>query len=532
MAKTGLLNGGGLSWQHLAGPLALCIAAVPAFWLGLASLGEAWARPEYSHGPLIPLISGYLFLRQMRDEPAHLTALASAPKLLWPGYCFIALGLLLALVGSLSKIPDIVTYGLIIWIFGVTVTCFGWHRGWHYWPPVLHLAFMLPLPNMLYWQMSIQLQFISSELGVMLVRLMDIPVYLDGNIIDLGVYKLHVAEACSGLRYLFPVMSFSYIFAVLYRGPVWQKAVMLLAAAPITILMNSFRIGVIGILVDRYGIEHAEGFLHFFEGWIIFFACIGLLFLMAIVMKWVTRDRRPFAETLDLDYGGIGPMGLRVLSGAWTRALSLVAIGTVVMGGLLNTSLSREEVIPSRLSLSIFPASLAGWHGDFRSLDPAIAQVLKADDYLLSVYENPEHDMPVELFIAYYDKMTEGSGVHSPEVCLPAGGWEMSNIDQIMIEMDSPDGPMPTEVNRAIIQRGVYRQMVYYWFDQRGRRLTSDYEAKAYAMLDAATLGRTDGGLVRVITPIKVTETDADAEARLQEFLTASVPFLSDHIPN
>jgi exosortase len=71
---------------------------------------------------------------------------------------------------------------------------------------------------------------------------MSVPVFLEGNIIDLGVYKLHVAEACSGLRYLFPILSFSYIFAVLYKGPMWHKAVLLISAAPITVLMNSVRI--------------------------------------------------------------------------------------------------------------------------------------------------------------------------------------------------------------------------------------------------------------------------------------------------
>ena len=77
---------------------------------------------------------------------------------------------------------------------------------------------------------------------------MGVPVFLDGNIIDLGVYKLQVAEACSGLRYLFPIMSFSYVFAVLYRGSVWHKIVLLLAAVPIAVVMNSIRIGVIGLL--------------------------------------------------------------------------------------------------------------------------------------------------------------------------------------------------------------------------------------------------------------------------------------------
>ena len=110
---------------------------------------------------------------------------------------------------------------------------------------------MLPLPKMVYWNVTMALQFVSSGIGVWLLRVRQVPVYLEGNVIDLGVYKLQVAEACSGLRYMFPIMSFTYVFAVLYRGPVWHKMVLFLSAVPIAVLMNSFRIGVIGILVDR-----------------------------------------------------------------------------------------------------------------------------------------------------------------------------------------------------------------------------------------------------------------------------------------
>jgi exosortase D (VPLPA-CTERM-specific) len=198
-----------------------------------------------------------------------------------PGLVVITLALLLAIAGNLTRIPDIVTYAFIIWVGGVVLTIFGWERGKLHQLGVVHLIFMLPLPQFVYLKLTIVLQTISSEIGVWFVALMGVPVYLEGNVIDLGVYKLQVAEACSGLRYLFPILSFSYLFAILYRGPVWHKVVLLLAAAPLTVLMNSFRIGMIGVMVNSYGIEQAEGFLHFFEGWIIFGACIAILFLMA-----------------------------------------------------------------------------------------------------------------------------------------------------------------------------------------------------------------------------------------------------------
>jgi exosortase D (VPLPA-CTERM-specific) len=177
----------------------------------------------------------------------------------------IACALALAILGNLVRIPDIVTYAFIIWVGGVVLTVMGWERGRMHQLPVIHLVFMLPLPQFLYWQLTIFLQLVSSQIGVWLIDLMTIPVRLEGNIIDLGIYKLQVAEACSGLRYLFPILSFSYLFAILYRGPLWHKAVLLLAAAPLTVLMNSFRIGMIGVLVHHRGIEHAEGFLHFFR---------------------------------------------------------------------------------------------------------------------------------------------------------------------------------------------------------------------------------------------------------------------------
>ena len=115
--------------------------------------------------------------------------------------------------------------------------------------PLAYLVFMVPLPNFLMFNLSQQLQLISSKIGVVVVRAFDISVYLEGNVIDLGVYKLQVVEACSGLNYLFPLMSFGFLLACLYRGAFWQRALLFLSTVPITILMNSFRIGVIGVLV-------------------------------------------------------------------------------------------------------------------------------------------------------------------------------------------------------------------------------------------------------------------------------------------
>src|SRR5690606_38705740 len=110
----------------------------------------------------------------------------------------------------------------------------------------------------------------------------------------------------------------------------WHKAVLLLSAAPLTVLMNSFRIGVIGILVDRYGIEQAEGFLHFFEGWVVFLACIGILFLMAFALQRLTPDPLPLSQAIDLDTAGFAPILGRIRGIRPARALAAAALVTLL----------------------------------------------------------------------------------------------------------------------------------------------------------------------------------------------------------
>lgn len=511
----------GLLWFVL-----LLAGSIPIFWIGFVSLAKAWSTAEYSHGPLIPLISLYLFLREMRSLPPtkpHVKDRAS-------GLVVIILALLLALMGNLTRIPDIVTYAFIFWVGGVVLTIFGWERGKLHQLGVVHLIFMLPLPQFIYLKLTIVLQTISSEIGVWFVALMGVPVYLEGNVIDLGVYKLQVAEACSGLRYLFPILSFSYLFAILYRGPLWHKAVLLLAAAPLTVLMNSFRIGVIGVLVNSYGIEQAEGFLHFFEGWIIFGACIAILFLMAVALQRLTPDPKPLTEAVDLDTSGFGAIAGRIFSIRASRGLIAAAVITLGVSGGWALQQDNDPATIDRDPFALYPRQLEEWSGTFSMLDLDIERVLGASDYLVASYRHPDTAAPVELFMAFYNKQTEGSGIHSPEVCLPVGGWEIYSFETVPVDMQGT-GYGTFDVNRAVIQKGLSQQLVYYWFEQRGKRVTNDFKAKIGVVYDSIAIDRTDGGIVRYITPILKNEPEGAADARLQRLMRESLPKLSRFMP-
>ncbi|MEO1773824.1 MAG: VPLPA-CTERM-specific exosortase XrtD [Pseudomonadota bacterium] len=518
--------GAASDWAGPALLLGNMLLAIFVFNDGFEALLTAWQVAEYSHGPLIPMLSGLLFLRQLKTVPVNTGPVDDR----WPGIVVIAFSVVLGLFGKIAQIPDVVAYAIIVWIAGMLLVSFGWKTGRHFWPGVLHLVFMLPLPGLLYWKVSIFLRSVSSEFGVWLVQAANVPVYLDGNIIDLGVYKLHVADACSGLRYLFPIMSFSYIFATLYKGPTWHKVVLLLSAAPITVIMNSVRIGIIGVMVDAYGIDWAIGISHFMEGWVIFIVCVMMLFGMAQIMLMLQKQKMSLSEALDLDTTGLKPQIMRVRNVRPSAAMMSVTAMFAVVAIAWTAAPQRDATVIDRQPLALFPYGVEEWtRSSMQRLDPQIEVALGADDYYMAEYRSEAHAMPADVFIAWYADQTKG-GIHSPEVCLPAGGWEIA-------ELTRPDlassiqmvGTLP--VNRAIIEKGNAQMLVYYWFEQYGGRTARDFEAKVNLLVDSFLLGRSDGALVRLTTPIMENETMAEADARLQSLLKPTMGILERYVP-
>jgi exosortase D (VPLPA-CTERM-specific) len=492
---------------------------------GIVSLFSAWSRPEYSHGYIIPLIAIFIFLQRS----SFIMDVSKAVEGKIVAVCGTIIGVVTMVLGNLASIPDIITYGMLITIAGLVLTITGLRRGLVLWPAWFYLVFMLPLPNFIYWPLSIKLQFLSSDIGVRIIQLLNIPVYLDGNIIDLGVYKLQVAEACNGLRYLFPLMSFGFLFAIIYNGSWWKKLILMLSTIPITIGMNSFRIGVIGVLVNSFGIGQAEGFLHLFEGWVIFLVCVLLLLGEAKLLRSVAPSTLRGQPLFDLDFGTANIQFSRIkdvrVNSYFIVAVLAIVLGLGVMLGLGN----RQPELADRKTLTEFPMTSADWVGRANVLEGDIQKALGADEYLLVDYSSTQGLPPVNLLVSYYASQTNGSGMHSPEVCIPAGGWEVSRWGQYNVTLaNSTFGQL--KVNRAIIQKGQSKQLVYYWFEQRGRHVTSDYWAKAYTVWDSISRGRSDGALVRVVTPIESEAVDV-ADKRLNQFLNFAVEELPRFVP-
>lgn len=500
--------------------VAACLLII--FDPAIVRLLARWDTEEYSHGYMIPFVAFYLFwLRAKRLD-------ALDPVGSWAGLAVLLVGFLLFVAGTLSAIFEISQFGMILCIWGLVLAAVGYRGVMVLRAPLIYLLFMMPLPQFLQTQLTAGLQLLSSQIGVAVIRAAGYSVYLEGNVIDLGSYQLQVAEACSGMRYMFPLMSFGFLCAVLMRGRWWQRVILFVSTVPITILMNSLRIGIIGILVNNFGIEQAEGFLHDFEGWVIFMSCVVILFGQIAIFARIEKQK--FLQIFGLDVPEV-PDLMRLVFRARPNAKVLVGTLMVVAVAIAASTYTRPPLlIPVHAPLQTFPLRIGEWEGRDSPIDSQTLAALALSDYASAVYVRPVESVPVGLWIAYYDTQTQGSSVHSPRACLPGGGWRMESINEYTVpDVRADSGPL--RVNRAVIAMGEERQLVYYWFAQRGRNVTNEYAVKWYIFRDSLLMNRSDGALVRLSTQVADPSRLPEADQRLQEFIRDIDPKLSYFLP-
>jgi len=479
------------------------------YWDGLAEAVLRWElQEEYSHGYLIPLVSLFI-LWEKRFQIA-----ASYQGYSWWGLPIIVLALIILLIGEVSALYMLIHYSFILLLFGLSLAFLGSATRFT-WVAIALLGFAVPLPYFIEVILTSKLQLISSQLGVEIIRLCRIPVFLSGNIIDLGNYQLQVVEACSGLRYLFPLMSLGFIGAYLYQASFWKRAVLFLSTVPITIFMNSLRIAITGILVDNWGTEMAEGFLHDFEGWLIFMACGGLLLLEVLLMELLTTRlsvRQAFAVPVSVSAEQYSSQDSTPLQFSKPLAVTIPLL-LVALAGVGSLDNREEDTTFKKTELISFPLNFDQWFGVEDRIEADVAKKLGFTEYVMINYQNQQH-RPVNFYVAYYASQRKGVSPHSPKVCIPGGGWEIAKFSRTKVD------EMP--VNRVLIRKGTQDQIVYYWFEERGTPIANEYLKKWMLFKDALFLNRTDGSLVRVTTPVMSDETLEDADLRAQEFIRIS----------
>jgi EpsI family protein len=208
---------------------------------------------------------------------------------------------------------------------------------------------------------------------------------------------------------------------------------------------------------------------------------------------------------------------------------SVIALIILLTAGVFFHYLSHGEDTPLHQNLATFPLHIGPWAGEVHTLDPHVLQVLKVDDYLWRQYGGT-HGPPLGLYIGYYQSMRQGATYHSPKNCLPGSGWYFVEMGRMPLQVTDSHG-QPVEINKFVIQKGLDKQLMLYWYQDRGRVITSEYWAKAYMMLDALIKHRTDGAFIRITLPL-LPAAEAEAFAQGKAFAEHIFPLLQRYLPS
>jgi EpsI family protein len=207
-----------------------------------------------------------------------------------------------------------------------------------------------------------------------------------------------------------------------------------------------------------------------------------------------------------------------------TARLVLIT-GTLLLATALIHAVTVERVLPPRAALAAIPPQLGRWRAVAdHAFDPGTVAVLRADDYVARTYTQPGEI--ADLFIGYYASQRQGQTLHSPMNCLPGAGWQPLSSKRLQIDVGAAT---PIDSNRYVIQKGLDRQLVLYWYQSHHRTVSSEYAAKAYLVLDSIRWGRSDAALVRVVSPIGRDEVLTERSA--VDFVRALQPVLGRHLP-
>ncbi|HEX9596981.1 MAG TPA: EpsI family protein [Anaerolineales bacterium] len=212
---------------------------------------------------------------------------------------------------------------------------------------------------------------------------------------------------------------------------------------------------------------------------------------------------------------------IRTLSWARTAVVLALLLATFFVLQLR----AGDENMPARLPLSAFPLEVAAWKGWELEIDQQTRTILGDGDFMLRNYGRSDAEPVVNLFIAYFPSQRTGSTIHSPQNCLPGAGWVP--VESARVELANS-----AVINRMVISKGLDRQLVYYWYHGNGRVVASEYWAKFYLVADAIRWNRSDGALVRVLTPVLPDEKLETAEARVSEFALQIYPSLPAYVPD
>lgn len=273
-----------ISWAAVAWFAILLIAV---YYPILSKLVLQWSTDDdVSHGFFVPLVAGYIAW-QRREK-----LLSMEWKPAWWGVGLLVWAGLQAYVGMLGAELFLQRTAFLLSLVAMLLILGGTRLVRELAFPLLMLPFMIPLPTVVYNQITFPLQLFASAVAEKSLEVLNIPVLRDGNILELASQKLSVAEACSGIRSLMSLSFLSLVYGYFFDRKVWMRWVLLIATIPIAIIANSARVTLTGVF-SEIDPSLAEGFFHEAEGWVIFVVALVILVAVHQLLNWIYRRLRP-----------------------------------------------------------------------------------------------------------------------------------------------------------------------------------------------------------------------------------------------
>ncbi len=208
-----------------------------------------------------------------------------------------------------------------------------------------------------------------------------------------------------------------------------------------------------------------------------------------------------------------------------------IAVAVILITTFLVYRAPHGKSMPLQKDILDFPKQIGVWRGqDSRSLDPKVLDVLRVDSYLDRVYYD-EQGRWISLYIGYFQDQKDGETIHSPRNCMPGAGWNFTEIQPVTLKIKG-ERSLTVKAVRSILVHGEERMLTYYWYQSRGRFITSEYWHKFYLVYDGMRYSRTDGALVRVLASLPENSDVQQIEKEIEAFITEFAPTLQyDYFP-
>jgi len=488
----------------------------------LARLFLQWVGPahdpNFEHGIFVPIFALFVLWQDRKK----LNAIAPTPS--WTGLPLVVLSMFVLVLGVLGADIFLPRVSLLILLAGLIIL----FQGWSFFRAVLFpwafLVLMIPIPALLINRVTFPLQLLAARLATALLELV-VVVHREGNVIWLVSGPLDVVEACSGIRSLLSLVTLAIIYGYLLESRKWVRVVLACAAVPIAVAANSFRVFGTGLLVQfGYG-DEAEGVPHAVAGLLIFAVALIMLFVVHRFIRLIWKSG-PAAPRYVAHREEQPARGIRMKAGAFRFGIVAVPMLATAIGLQAHSS---TEIIPPHQPLSSLPSQIDGWTGTDNPLSQEELDVLGHPEYLLRDYENASQPQAwINLYTVYFPSQKAGDTIHSPNHCLPGAGWIPTSRE--VIQLTGPDGSS-VPVNRYVVSKMGERQLVLYWFQAHGRVVASEWSAKYYLISDSIRRNRSDGGMVRLMTPMVSGESPDAAQARMMKLGSQLFPLLDSCIP-